>query len=115
MAIDILKTLEVIESMENFLARNRPTEDIRPVLDFGYKIENQSIIIFEIRPDWINSEIIREHPVARTTYIKAKMHWKVFWLRANMKWESYQPKPIVKTVNEFVTLVEQDELGCFWG
>ena len=48
MAIDTLQTLDIIEVMENFLARKRPPEHIRPKLDIDYKIEEQSIIIFEI-------------------------------------------------------------------
>ena len=44
MAIEILQTIEVIEVMENFISRIRPSEDIRNEIDFSYKIENQSVI-----------------------------------------------------------------------
>lgn len=40
MAIDTLKTLEIIEVMEIFLSRIRPPEDIRDKLDIGYTIDN---------------------------------------------------------------------------
>lgn len=115
MAIDTLQTLEIIEAMENFLARKRPPEHIRPKLDIDYKIEEQSIIIFEIRPQWDKPEIIREHCVAKATFVKAKNQWKVFWMRANLKWHSYTPKPIVNFVEEFIKLVEEDKQHCFWG
>ena len=39
MAIDILQTLDVIEAMENFIARKRPPENIRDKLDLSFKIE----------------------------------------------------------------------------
>ena len=115
MAIDILQTLDVIEAMENFIARKRPPENIRPKLDIGYKIEEQSITVFEIRPQWDKPEVIREHPVARTTFVKAKNHWKVFWMRADLKWHSYTPTPTVKSIAEFTKLVEEDKHHCFWG
>jgi hypothetical protein len=35
--------------MENFLTRRRPPVHIREKLDINYRIENQSILIFEIR------------------------------------------------------------------
>ncbi len=115
MAIDVLQTVDVIEAMENFIARIRPPEHIRPELDIGYKIDEQSIIVFEIRPQWDKPEVIREHPVAKTTFVKAKNHWKIFWLRADLKWHSYKPKPTVMSINEFIKVVEQDEHRCFWG
>lgn len=115
MAIDALQTLDVIEAMENFIARKRPPEHIRSQLDLGYKIEGQSIFIFEIRPQWDNPEVIREHPVAKTTFVKAKNHWKIFWMRADLNWHSYSPEPIVNSVNEFCKLVEEDKHHCFFG
>ncbi len=115
MAIDILQTLEIIEVMEDFLSRKRPPEHLRNQLDIGYKIEDQSIIIFEIRPQWNKPEIILEHPFAKTKFVKAKNHWKVFWIRANLKWHSYSPKATVTNLHEFTKLVEEDKYHCFLG
>ena len=114
MAIDILQTFEVIAVMENFLSRKRPPENIRSQLDIGYKIENQSIVIFEIRPQWNKPETILEHPFAKATFIKTKNIWKIFWMRADFKWHRYSPSPIVKNLEEFVILVEEDRLHCFF-
>jgi len=115
MAIDSLQTLDVIEALENFILRKRPPEHIRDKLDISYTIEGQSIIIFEIRPQWDKPEIIHQYPVAKTTFVKAKNHWKVFWMRANLNWNSYAPKPFVKSIVEFTQLVEEDKHHCFWG
>jgi len=115
MAIDILQTVDVIEAMENFIERKRPPEHIRSRLDIGYKIEGQSIYVLEIRPQWDKPEVIREHPVAKTTFVKTKNYWKIFWLRADLNWHSYQPKPIVKSIHEFIKLIDEDEHHCFWG
>lgn len=115
MAIDLLQTLNVIEAMENFLSRKRPPEHIRPQLDIGYKIEEQSIIVFEIRPQWNKPDVIQEHPVAKTTFVKTKNHWKVFWMRADLNWHSYTPTPTVKSITAFTKLVEEDKHHCFWG
>ena len=115
MPVDNLHTLDIIEVMEGFLQRARPPENIRPQLDIGYKIEGQSIIIHEIHPFWDDPSKIIEPKIAKATFVKAKNHWKVFWLRANLKWDAYKPKPIVRDLKEFVNLVEEDKLGCFWG
>ena len=115
MAIDIFQTLNVIEVMENFIERRRPPEHIRSKLDIGYRIEDQSIYVFEIRPQWGKPEIIREYDLAKTTFVKSKNHWKVFWMRANLKWQAYAPQSTVNLLEEFCNLLDEDKYGCFWG
>jgi hypothetical protein len=115
MAIDILQTADVIETLENFLDKRRPPEEMRSQLDLSYKIENQSVTIYEIRPGWDKPNEIIETPVAKITWVKARELWKLFWMRGDLKWHSYKPKPTVKTMLEFVKTVDEDKYGCFWG
>lgn len=112
---DILQTAEIIEACENLLQLRRPSEKIRHQVDLNYRIEGQSVLIFEIRPRWDETEKLFESPIAKTRYVKSKKHWKVFWMRADLKWHLYKPKAEVKTISEFVKLVDQDNHGCFWG
>ncbi|TAH01616.1 MAG: DUF3024 domain-containing protein [Sphingobacteriales bacterium] len=115
MGLDILQTVDIIETMENFIAKIRPPEEVRAELDIGYKIENQNIFIFEIRPNWKNPEEIQHFDVAKTTYVKTTNCWKVFWLRGNLKWYNYTPKPTVKNLKDFLKLVLEDKNCCFFG
>jgi hypothetical protein len=69
MTLDIIKSADIIEAMENFLERKRPPEDIRDKVDIGYRIENQSIFIFEILPQWNNPEKKIESLFAKATYL----------------------------------------------
>jgi hypothetical protein len=115
MALDIMQSVEIIEALENWLENNRPEEKMRRELDIGYRIENQSVYIFEIRPRWDKPEIIHESPIAKTTYIHTKKRWKIFWMPSDMKWHGYEPHMFVKTIQEFLTIVEEDKVGCFWG
>lgn len=116
MAIDIFKTLEIIEVVENYVERIRPKEEhIRKELDISYRIEDQSVIIFEIRPKWNDATEILNIDVAKTTYVKSANNWKIFWKRASGLWESYKPNATVKTIAEFVQIVEEDKHSCFWG
>jgi hypothetical protein len=111
---DILQTAEVIEACENLLERRRPPEEIRHEVDLAYRTDNQSVLIYEIRSRWDNEDEFFESPIAKTTWVKAKNHWKVFWLRGNLKWHAYKP-PAVKTIYDFIELVDEDKYGCFWG
>lgn len=115
MALDIIQSVEIIEAMENWIELNRPEEKIRHELDIGYRIEDQSVYIFEVRPRYNNPEIYYETPIAKTTYIHTKSRWKIFWMPSDIKWHGYEPKMFVKTIQEFLTIVKEDKLGCFWG
>jgi len=115
MAIDVLQTVEIIEIMESFIAQIRPPEKIRNEVDIAYKTEGQSIIIFEIRPRWNKPEEKMESPIAKTTFVHSKNVWKIFWMKSDMNWHSYTPKPTVNKLKDFIKIVEEDKLSCFWG
>ncbi|MDZ7899504.1 MAG: DUF3024 domain-containing protein [Arcicella sp.] len=115
MTINPFQSAKLTESLENYIERIRPPEDIRPQLDIAYRIKNQSVYIFEIRPIWNSPNEMQHIDVAKTTFVKSQNNWKVFWMRASGKWESYKPEPIVKDINGFIQLVEEDNRACFWG
>ena len=115
MTLNIIQRADVIETLEAFLYKRRPPEEMREELDLAYKIEGQSVFIYELRPHWNNKSEIIESPVAKTTWVKTHKHWKVFWMRADLRWHEYKPKPSVKTIAEFVKVVDTDKYGCFWG
>ncbi|MDB5201342.1 MAG: hypothetical protein JWQ27_751 [Ferruginibacter sp.] len=115
MALDLFKTVDIIELMENHLEKIRPPEAIRPKLDLGYIIENQSIMLTEIRPVFRSPSQYAEYPYAKATWVKSTGKWKVYWMRGNLKWYPYDPKPEVKSLPEFLKLVDQDKYHCFKG
>jgi hypothetical protein len=115
MALDLMQTIQSIEVLENYIERIRPPENMRAKLDVSYKIDGQSIIIHEIRPSLVVKNKILEPLIAKATYVRTQKLWKVFWRRATQKWEGYAPHPTVKSLNEFVDLVEEDKYHCFWG
>ena len=112
---DILQTAEVIEACENLLQKRRPPEEMPHKVDLAYRIDKQSVLIFEIRSRWDKPKEFFESPVAKTTWGSSKNHWRIFWMRSDLKWHEYKPVPTVKTIYDFIELVDQDSLCCFWG
>ena len=116
MSFTPLETVSIIECLENFVEMLRPKdENIKKKLDYGYKVEGYTVFITEIRPQWDNPEIINEHAFAKATFVKSREHWKIFWMRANLKWYAYDPVPIVKKIDDFVNVVGEDAHHCFFG
>jgi glutamate synthase domain-containing protein 1 len=115
MPIDSLQTLDIIEVMENFLEKRRPPEHLRTQVDLSYKIEDESVVVFELRPSWDRPDEVREKPIAKATFIKEKGSWKIFSVSANQRWEIYKSVPTVNDLREFAKLVDADKDGIFWG
>ncbi len=115
MILDITKSLDIIETMENYIAKVRPRPEIRHHLDIGYEIKDQSVIFQEVRPSWKNPTEIIRFGFAKTTFVKDRNVWKVFQQRANLKWHPYDSKPTVKQSVDFLKLVDEDQHPCFKG
>ncbi|MEP4532960.1 MAG: DUF3024 domain-containing protein [Cyclobacteriaceae bacterium] len=81
----------------------------------AYRIEGQSVIIYNIRPHWQNKEVTTEEMLAKTTWVHTQKTWKVFWMRGDLKWHGYEPQLEVKTIDQFLKLVDEDAYGCLWG
>jgi hypothetical protein len=115
MALDITNAVDIIELMENYVERIRPPHHLRNKVDISYRIDNQSIILFELRPHFQIPGKIVESEYGKATYVKSEDKWKVYWKGGNMKWKAYAPYPEVKHLKGFIELVEADTHGCFKG
>lgn len=115
MAISEFEIKRCERAVEKFLKERRPPAHIRNQLDFGYRIENQSVELVEIRPRWNNPEEKMESPFAKATYVKKEKLWKIYWQRQDLKWHSYTPVPTVKYFEEFLVVVGEDANACFFG
>jgi len=101
--------------MEGYLERTRPPAHIRNELDIAYRIENQSVELFEIRPAFQIPNKKIEHAIAKATYVKRAKAWRLYWMRADLKWHRYEPIAQVDSLEEFLAVIEEDAYGCFYG
>jgi hypothetical protein len=111
-----IELARVRRALDAFMQRRQPPPHIRPKLDLGFRISGQSVEIFEIRPRWQGPpDEKHESPVAKATFVRARGVWRVFWRRRDLKWHGYEPRPEVKSVEEFALLVSEDAHSCFFG
>ncbi len=115
MSFNDIEKKKIENELNRYIDKRRPPIEIRHKVDIGFKMEKNSIIIFEIRPNWKNPSEINEIPISKTTFNKTKNVWNIFWKRADLKWHKYVPNPEVNSVSEFITIVDKDDHGCFWG
>jgi len=114
-ALSEIEMKRIERAVSAFMGRKRPPPPIRPQLDLGYRIEGQSLELFEIRPFWADPSQTMEAAVAKATYVKRTGRWKVYWQRADLKWHRYDPDPEVNSIEDVLAVVEADEYACFFG
>jgi len=115
MALNDIERKRIEKTVDEYVQKHRPAPHIRPQLDIGFRVSGQSVEIFEIRPRWKEPSVKMEHSVAKATYVRSQGLWKIFWMRADLKWHGYEPLPAVGSIEKFLAVVEKDEHACFWG
>lgn len=115
MALSEFESKRVEKLASQYVEKHRPPPHIRSELDIGFRITDQSLEFFEIRPRWDNPSEILEHDFAKTTYVKKTRSWKIYWMRQDLKWHRYDPVSEVASLEEFLSVVSEDALACFRG
>ena len=116
MAFSEFETRRLHKHVGAFVERRRPARHIRPQLDLAFRIVGQSVEIFEVRPRWQGAPgEAMEHPVAKATFVRSRDEWRVFWMRADLKWHAYPPAPRVRNIEDFLAHVDDDAHACFFG
>ena len=103
--------------LQEFCKTQGPPPEIHDKLKCGFTVDpkNQSVILFEIRPQFMEPSKKIEMPIAKARYIKTQKTWKNYWMRGNGKWLLYEPCPETNTLEEFLKLVKEDAYNCFFG
>ena len=105
----------VERAVSAFLERRRPPAHLRAEVDLSFRFEEQRLEIFEIRPRWRHPSELLEHSIAKARYLNSRREWHIYWKRADLKWHRYEPVATVKTVEQFLKVVDEDQYGCFFG
>lgn len=113
MAFNELDRKRIEKTLDRFIQAHRPPPHIRNELDLGFRLQGQNVELFEILPVWDNPSQKMESPVAKATYVKTQNLWKIYWMRADLKWHSHPPAPHVLNIDEFLALVAEDKHACF--
>lgn len=115
MAYTVQQTADLEAAMAGFMNKRRPPAEIRHKLDLAWRVEQQSVVIYSIRPFWRDETRKIESPVAKATIVGTTNRWNIYWMRADLKWHSYPAYPEAVFFDEFLAVVDEDENGCFWG
>jgi hypothetical protein len=112
-------TKEQLRNIEStltlWLVTHRPEEDLRDKVDIGYTIKGQDIFLEEIRQIWNRPSEKMQNPFAKVKFEKTSQNWKIYWMRGNLKWNLYDPKPVVESLDLALEEIMTDSHHCFFG
>ncbi|MGM7551969.1 DUF3024 domain-containing protein [Myroides odoratimimus] len=89
--------------------------EIRKQLDVDYDRDKNTYILVTVRPDWMDDTIIRRHPFVKFKYVGTQKVWKLYWLRANGKWQVYDELSETVDLDDIFKEIVSDPYGCFFG
>lgn len=115
MAISEFEIKRIGKLVGQFVETRRPEPRVRNKRDIAFRISGQRFELYEIRPQWDNPTLQLEGPVAKATAVKSRKEWKLYWMRADRKWHSYEPLAHTKSLETLLDEINQDPYGCFWG
>ena len=115
MAFSEFETHRYSTIAEQYVDTRRPPPHIRPKLDIAFRLVDQSIEIYEVRPAYDNPDEKVENPVTKLTYVQKSDHWKIYWIKRDLKWHSYEPDSEADSLEDALAIVDADEFGCFYG
>ena len=107
--------IKLIEKEIGGLCRKRTPDHARDQLEYIYKLENQDVIICEVRPAFRGPDKKIELPFAKIKYIKSRKLWKLYWQRANGSWLLYENPGESRGLSKLVQAIDEDHYGCFFG
>lgn len=113
--VDDIERKRVEKAVAAFVTKRRPPEHLRDQVELAFRFDGRYVDIFEIRPRWDKPKEKIEEAIARARYFKSRDEWVIYWQRADMKWHRYVPAAEVKTIQEFLEIVDEDRYGCFFG
>lgn len=113
MAFNNIEIANIRRCMEFFMEKRRPAEHLRDKLDLQYRIEDDSVIIFEIRQlTWSNGRV--EEPIAKIAHNRHSSSWSLLWMDKNSNWHHYDEK-MLSGFSDAIQLVEENICGYFFG
>ena len=115
MAFTELEIARIVKATDAYTDQYGPPVRVRDKLSWDWDIDRQSVILYEVRPHWKNaSEIIRSGCI-KVTFIRTRNIWRIYWMRQDLKWHSYEAHAEVKSFENVLKVLENDEYGCFFG
>jgi len=114
MAFSELELKRIDQAVGEF-CRKRSPPHLKDKLRLEYCVKGHDVVIFERRPRWDNKSEWTETPIAKIKFIRSADKWRLYWMRADMKWHEYPGLSSSNRLADLVQEIDADPLACSFG
>jgi hypothetical protein len=107
--------LEQIQQTVGEWCKRRCPPYLKDKMRWAYSVKGHDVIIFEQRPWWDNTSEWSETPIAKLKFIRSADKWRLYWMRADLKWHDYPGLSSSHRLDDLVQEIDADPLACFFG
>lgn len=106
--------LKRIDKLVGGFCRRRTRPEHAHELRFDYRLEGQSVVLYEERPDWRDPNQLMQSPFAKLRYVRTTGLWTLYWMRADLKWHAYRPAPPSADLAALMDIIGEDAYCAFF-
>lgn len=113
MVFNDTEVTQIKQCMNYFMEKRRPPKHIRNEHDLQYRIEEDSVIIFDVRQlAWSSGSV--EEMLAKITINRVSNSWSLFWSTENNEWRHYDAK-MIGSFSDAIKIIDEDAIHRFFG
>ncbi|OBU07098.1 DUF3024 domain-containing protein [Morganella psychrotolerans] len=113
MAFNDIEVAQIKQCMNYFMEKYRPPKHIRDEHDLQYRIEDDSVVIFDVRQlAWSSGTV--EEMLAKITINRVSNSWSLFWSTENNEWRHYDAK-MIGSFSDAIKIIDEDATHRFFG
>lgn len=114
MAFSELDRQRIEKTLGELCRRKRPAS-LRDRVRLEYRVTRHDVVLYETRPAFRDPSRWIEHGIAKLRFVRTAGEWRLFWQRASLNWQSYEPLASSHDIATLVAEIERDPHGCFFG
>ena len=114
MALTEVQKAQVHKQLTAYCAKRVPAA-VRSKVRVGYRIEGNTVILYEERPAFRPPHDWQEMVVAKFTYVGTRRDWRLYCQHRDLRWHTYEALPAASSFAELLDEVDADPTGIFWG
>jgi hypothetical protein len=94
---------------------NKVPPHVRDQIQVSYKIQNDTITIYESRPHWQKPDVWTERTIAQFRYNTKDKLWTLYNSDRNNRWHKHPATGPAATLDPLLEKLDNDPAGIFWG
>jgi hypothetical protein len=113
-ALTEMQKAQVHKVLTAYCAKRVPAA-ARSEVRVGYRVDGNTVILYEERPAFRPPHDWKETAVAKFRYAGTQGEWRLYCQHRDLRWHAYQARPASSSFAKLLDEIDADPSGIFWG